>query len=168
VYSGSRLATIIGSMPTTAYIALGSNLGDRAAMLRAAIDKLNAVPGTKVVKVSTFLDNPAIGGPADSPPFLNAAAEVETDLDAETFLELLLSIEQSLGRYRHEKWGPRTIDLDLLLFGDLVIRTEKLTVPHPLMPERDFVLKPLVEIAAEVIHPVLKRRMRQIAAGGAG
>jgi 2-amino-4-hydroxy-6-hydroxymethyldihydropteridine diphosphokinase len=152
-------------MPTTAYIALGSNLGDRAAMLRAAIEKLNAVTGTKVVKVSGFLDNPAIGGPADSPTFLNAAAAVETDLEAESFLNLLLSIEQSLGRYRQEKWGPRTIDLDLLLFGDLVIRTQKLTLPHPLMHERDFVLKPLVEIAAEVMHPVIHRTMKQIAAG---
>jgi 2-amino-4-hydroxy-6-hydroxymethyldihydropteridine diphosphokinase len=149
-------------MPTTAYIALGSNLGDRAAMLRAAIGKLNAVAGTKVVKVSRFLDNPAIGGPVDSPSFLNAAAEVETDLKAESFLKLLLSIEQSLGRFRQEKWGPRTIDLDLLLFGDLVISTERLTVPHPLMHERDFVLRPLSEIAPNAMHPILQRSMHQL------
>jgi 2-amino-4-hydroxy-6-hydroxymethyldihydropteridine diphosphokinase len=151
-------------MATTAYIALGSNLGDRAGMLRAAIAKLDEAPGTRVTRVSTFLENPAVGGPADSPPFLNAAAAVETDLDAPSLLATLLSIEQGLGRHRREKWGPRTIDLDLLLFGDAVIDSEQLTVPHPLMHLRDFVLLPMTQIAPEVLHPLLGLSMEQLAA----
>ncbi len=130
-------------------------MGDRAAMMRAAIDRLNESPGTKVKRLSNFLETPADGGPANSPAFLNAAAEIETALDAHALLGLLLKIEQGLGRHRIEKWGPRTIDMDLLLFGDAVINTPNLKVPHPLMHERDFVLRPLAEIAPKVVHPVL-------------
>jgi 2-amino-4-hydroxy-6-hydroxymethyldihydropteridine diphosphokinase len=106
------------------------------------------------MRVSDFLENPAVGGPADSPPFLNAAAEIQTDLDAESLLEQLLKTEQSLGRHRLEKWGPRTIDLDLLLFDNQIIHTDGLIVPHPLMHQRSFVLQPLEQTIAQLMAAI--------------
>src|SRR5205085_405752 len=100
--------------PVTAYIALGSNLGDRHANLAAAIERLRATTGITVTKISTPLENPAVGGPADSPPFVNAVAEVQTSLSPHDLLDRLLAIEQELGRVRRERWGPRVIDLDVV------------------------------------------------------
>jgi 2-amino-4-hydroxy-6-hydroxymethyldihydropteridine diphosphokinase len=145
--------------PATAYIALGANLGDREQNLRAALDLLSATPGVRVTRVSSFLENPAVGGPPGSPPFLNAAAELETTLEPRRLLARLLEIEQTLGRRRREKWGPRPIDLDLLLYGDQVIDVPDLKVPHPLMHERRFVLQPLAEIAPRAVHPIFWRRI---------
>jgi 2-amino-4-hydroxy-6-hydroxymethyldihydropteridine diphosphokinase len=142
--------------PTTAYIALGANLGDRQQNLRAALDLLNATPGVRVTGVSSFLENPAVGGPPDSPPFLNAAAELETTLEPRALLDRLLEIERTLGRERRQKWGPRPIDLDLLLYGDRILDEPDLKVPHPLMHERRFVLQPLAEIAPASVHPILR------------
>jgi 2-amino-4-hydroxy-6-hydroxymethyldihydropteridine diphosphokinase len=147
----------------TAYIALGSNLGNREQTLRAALDRL--AEHVRVTKVSSLLENPAVGGPADSPPFLNAAAEILTELSAPAMLNCLLKVEQSLGRHRGQKWGPRTIDLDLLLYDDQIIHREGLIVPHPLMHERRFVLEPLAEIAPDVVHPMLKETIAKILAG---
>jgi 2-amino-4-hydroxy-6-hydroxymethyldihydropteridine diphosphokinase len=144
-------------MPATAYIALGANLGDRRANIEIALEKLGQAPGIKVRSVSTLIENAAVGGPADSPPFLNGAAELETSLTASELLNTLLEIEKEIGRVRREKWGPRLIDLDLLLYGDQVISGAKLTVPHPLLHTRRFVLEPLVEIAPEVVHPLLHK-----------
>ena len=142
--------------PTTAaYIALGANLGDREQNLRVALDLLNATPGVRVTRVSSFLETPAVGGPAGSPPFLNATAELEATLDPRALLDRLLEIERELGRERREKWGPRRIDLDLLLYADRVIDEPDLKLPHPLMHKRRFVLQPLAEIAPEAAHPVL-------------
>jgi 2-amino-4-hydroxy-6-hydroxymethyldihydropteridine diphosphokinase len=141
------------SVLTVAYIALGSNLGNREQTLRSALASLDALEHVQVTKVSSLLENPAVGGPLDSPPFLNAAAELRTELDAPALLHQLLQVEQSLGRHRTEKWGPRTIDLDLLLFGGEIIHSQGLVIPHPLMHQRRFVLQPLAEIAPEVIHP---------------
>src|SRR4051812_964626 len=101
--------------PVTAYIALGANLGDRAQTIRSALAALAQTEGVEVLRVSTLLENPAVGGPSNSPDFLNAAAEIRTTLDAHALLDRLLTIERSLGRDRREKWSPRTIDLDLLL-----------------------------------------------------
>jgi 2-amino-4-hydroxy-6-hydroxymethyldihydropteridine diphosphokinase len=151
-------------MSTVAFIALGSNLGDRRAMLAAAVEHLQHQPGAQVVRVSRYWETDPVGGPADQPRFLNAAAEVATDLDVRDFFSLLLHIEKQLGRERHELYGPRTIDLDLLLFGDQVIQEKDLVVPHPRMHQRAFVLGPLVEIAATVVHPVLKRTMAELLA----
>jgi 2-amino-4-hydroxy-6-hydroxymethyldihydropteridine diphosphokinase len=149
-------------MPVTAYIALGANLGDRDANIRAALDLLERTPGVNVTKVSTLIETPAVGGPPDSPPFLNAAAEIVTSLGPKPLLDALLKIEQELGRVRREKWGPRLIDLDLLLYDDAAVEQEGLTVPHPLLHRRSFVLAPLVQVAAEVVHPLLHKTVAQL------
>ncbi|HYE19112.1 MAG TPA: 2-amino-4-hydroxy-6-hydroxymethyldihydropteridine diphosphokinase [Tepidisphaeraceae bacterium] len=139
-------------MPT-AYIALGANLGDRGANIRAAVEAIGRLAGTRVTRVSALLETAAVGGPAGAPAFLNGAAEVETELGPRELLAAMLEIERSLGRVREEKWGPRTIDLDLLMYGDAVIAEEGLHVPHPRMHERAFVMGPLAEIAGGVRHP---------------
>jgi 2-amino-4-hydroxy-6-hydroxymethyldihydropteridine diphosphokinase len=144
-------------MSVTAYIALGANLGDRRANIDAAIEQLRAADGVTVTNVSPLMENPAVGGPANSPPFLNAVAEAETTLPPRQLLDRLLQIEQTLGRARREKWGPRIIDLDLILYGEQIIAEPDLQVPHPLMHERQFVLEPLARIAPNAMHPVLKR-----------
>ena len=145
---------MVASELIIAYVALGSNLADRPAHIAAALDRLRQTPGVRVTAVSTLLENPAVGGPAGSPPFLNAAAELLTDLPPHELLRELLAIEGQLGRVRAERWGPRTIDLDLLLYGDWVIESPDLTVPHPLMHARRFVLQPLAEIAPGAVHPI--------------
>jgi 2-amino-4-hydroxy-6-hydroxymethyldihydropteridine diphosphokinase len=139
-----------------AYIAFGANIGDREKTIRRALDLLRETDGVRVTRVSEFIENAAVGGPADSPAFFNGVVQVETTLLPEALLNRLLDIEKQLGRIRREKWEPRSIDLDVILYGGEVVNTDRLTVPHPLMQERRFVLEPLVEIAPEVIHPVLK------------
>jgi 2-amino-4-hydroxy-6-hydroxymethyldihydropteridine diphosphokinase len=141
---------------TTAYIALGANLGDREQNIRSAISQLMQLEGVTIAQVSTLLENPAVGGPPNSPPFLNAAAEIKTTLGSHALLHHLLEIEKKLGRIRRDRWEPRPIDLDLLLYGDHIISSQELVVPHPLMHERRFVLQPLAEIAPEAVHPVLQ------------
>jgi 2-amino-4-hydroxy-6-hydroxymethyldihydropteridine diphosphokinase len=137
----------------TAYIALGSNLGDRKENLDRALQTLLENPRIDVTQVSSFYETAPVGGPAGQGNFLNAAAELKTDLPPKNLLEVLLEVERGLGRVRGERHGPRTIDLDLLLYGDLVHNEPGLTVPHPAMHERLFVLKPLAEISPLVIHP---------------
>jgi 2-amino-4-hydroxy-6-hydroxymethyldihydropteridine diphosphokinase len=142
--------------PIPAYIGLGSNLGDRTANLRQAIELLGRTEGVSVSRVSSFLENPSVGGPEDSPDFLNAAARIETTLGSHDLMQRLLEIERELGRTRRLKWEPREIDLDLLLYNDQIISSDELIVPHPLMHERRFVLEPLAEIAPDVVHPTLQ------------
>jgi 2-amino-4-hydroxy-6-hydroxymethyldihydropteridine diphosphokinase len=143
------------SVKSTAYIALGANLGDREATIRSAVERLGATEGITVGEVSRLHEYPAVGGPPDSPSFLNGAARVLTTLRPRDLLDRMLSVERDLGRVRRWRWEPRAIDLDLLLYGSEVVHEPYLRIPHPLMDERRFVLQPLAEIAPDVIHPVL-------------
>ena len=144
-----------------AFIALGSNVGDRLQTLSAAARRLRAEPGVRVLDVSECYATAPVGCPPGSGEFLNAAAAVETDLTPHALLALLLKVERQFGRVRTEPNSPRTLDLDLLLYGDRVIDTPDLVVPHPRMHERAFVLAPLAEvergIGVDAVHPVLKK-----------
>ena len=143
---------------TIAHIALGSNLGDRGQTLLKAVRMLNAADGIRVLKISQFITTEPVGGPDDQNKYLNGAATIETDLSPKKLLSALGAIEHACGRRRQgtePRWGPRTCDLDILLIGDTVIQTEELTIPHPRMHERLFVLRPLASIAPDAIHPVL-------------
>jgi len=138
---------------TRAFVGLGTNLGDREAMLRSALEQLSAEPGVEVVGVSSFRDTAPVGF-TEQPRFLNAAAAVETGLPARELLDRLLAIERRLGRTRGgPRFGPRTIDLDLLLYGDRQIREAGLEVPHPRLHERLFALEPLAELDAGLVVP---------------
>jgi 2-amino-4-hydroxy-6-hydroxymethyldihydropteridine diphosphokinase len=132
---------------TRAFVGLGSNLGEREVTLRAAVKRLRVLPETEVVRVSTFRDT-APEGYTDQPRFLNAAAELNTGLTARALLGSLLELERAFGRDRSAAppMGPRTLDLDLLLYGDQTIDEPLLTVPHPRLHERRFVLEPLAEL----------------------
>lgn len=147
---------------TLAYVGLGSNSGDRRAHLDAAVTALGPV------RVSSYLETPALLAEGDTkaqPPYLNAVAVVETVLPARAFLEVLRTIERQEGREAvRARWQPRTLDLDLLLYGELVIEEPDLKVPHPELHRRRFVLEPLVEIAPDVVHPVLRVSVRELLA----
>lgn len=142
--------------PVIAYIGLGSNLGERKSHLMTALSLLTETDGVTVIRTSSFLENPPVGGPPDSPQFLNAVVKIETILKPHLLLQRLMEIEQALGRERRVKWEPRVIDLDILLYGDNIISSDELVIPHPLLHERRFALAPLAEIAPEATHPVLQ------------
>ena len=129
----------------TAFVGIGSNLGDREANLRRAIELLSAEDGIEVVAVSELRETEPVG-PVEQGPFLNGAVQVETSLGPRELLGRLLAVENRLGRVRSERWGPRTIDLDLLLYGVESIEEPGLTVPHPRLHERRFALEPLVDL----------------------
>ncbi len=141
-----------------AYIALGSNLGDRAALIGEALRQLDRTPGVKLAAVSQLHETKALvaAGAQAQGAYLNAAAMVLTQLSSRRLLDVLLEIETKLGRKRQvgKQWEARTIDLDLLLYGEKVINEPHLTIPHPRMTSRHFVLAPLAEIAGSVIHPL--------------
>jgi 2-amino-4-hydroxy-6-hydroxymethyldihydropteridine diphosphokinase len=136
-----------------AYIGLGSNLGEREAQIRLALDDLARLPETRLVRASSLYDSEPVGD-VDQPNFLNAVAELETELTARQLLWNLQLIERRLGRTRTRRWGPRTIDLDLLLFGPEVVDEPDLQVPHPELARRSFVMVPLVELDPMLVHPV--------------
>lgn len=145
-----------------AYIGLGANLGQREKNLAAALTALERTRGIEVDAVSSLYETDPVGGPEDQPRYINAAARLRTELSPQRLLALLLQIEQSLGRRRGVRWGPRPIDLDILMFDDQVIAEEGLTIPHPLMHERRFVMEPLAEIAPDLRHPTLGLTAREI------
>ena len=147
---------------TTVYLGLGSNLGDRRRNLEAALDALRAHPQIAVSAVSAFLETDPVGGPPGQGRFLNAAAKIETDLSPEALLEELKRIERALGRREGPRWGPREIDLDILLYGEEVQETEAHVIPHPRMRERRFVLEPLAEIAPTARDPATGRTVREL------
>jgi pantoate--beta-alanine ligase len=147
-----------------ALLALGSNLGDRAAALDRAVELLRQVAEITVLRVSKWHETDPVGGPARQGAYLNGAALIETSLEPHALLRELQRIEAELGRIRSERWGPRTIDLDLLLYDALVLDTANLTIPHPRMSQRRFVLAPAAEIAPEMLDPVSGRSLRDLCA----
>ena len=141
------------------YLSLGSNVGNREANLRQAISRLGTIG--RVQKVSSFYETEPVEFVAQ-PWFLNCALALETEKMPKQLLSSILQIEQEMGRRREQKKGPRTIDIDILLFGSSVIDTKDLTIPHPAMHERRFVLEALAEIAPEQRHPIFKRTVREL------
>jgi len=143
-----------------AYVALGSNLGDRLGQMQAALERLSADDALKVLQVSPVYENRAVGmGEADD--FLNAIAEVETSLSPLELLDRCLDVESQLGRVRTGEWAPRMIDLDVIAYGDEAIESERLHLPHPRIAERDFVVHPLNAIAPEL--QICGRRVADLA-----
>lgn len=143
----------------TAYLSLGSNLGDRGANIRACITRLALF--CRVTKVSSFYETEPMEL-REQPWFINCVVELETQLDPEELLTAIGKAERELGRIRDVPKGPRTIDIDILLIDSMVVEQSKLQIPHPAMHKRRFVLEPLVEIAPEVCHPVLKKTPREL------
>ena len=157
-------AAITERAPVIAYLGLGANLGDPRRQLSEALKLLNDAAEVEVTRVSAFYRNPPLG-PADQPWYVNAAARVRTRLGPEELLRLLQQVEAALGRVRGERWGPRRLDLDLLLYNGEVIFAPDLVVPHPEMHRRGFVLVPLAEIAPQAWHPVLGQSAGELLAG---
>lgn len=145
-----------GGTPTTAYLGIGSNLGDRARRCYDAVAKISLHEQIKVIRFSPLIETAPVGGPSGAPPYLNGAVQIETTLGAHNLMTELLAIETSLGRQRLNRWEPRLIDIDLLLFGDKILSADDLLVPHPLMHQRQFVLEPLALIAPDVVHPTMQ------------
>lgn len=149
---------------TRCLVALGSNLGDRLENLRVGMAELASTDGIVVDAVSKLYETAPVGGPDDQGPYLNAALVATTTLGADELLTNLHRIEALRERERTIRWGPRTLDLDLLIYGDLVSDTPLLQVPHPRQHERRFVLVPVCDVAPELVHPLLGRTMRELLA----
>jgi 2-amino-4-hydroxy-6-hydroxymethyldihydropteridine diphosphokinase len=144
-------------MGVLAYVGLGSNLGDRRAIFASALDALGPRRVSRILETEPW-------GRADQPRFLNAVAELDTDLEPEALLARLMDVEARHGRIRTERWGPRTLDLDLLLYGDRAVSAPGLTVPHPRLAERRFVLEALAELAPDLRVPGADRTVRELLA----
>ncbi|MBW4603585.1 MAG: 2-amino-4-hydroxy-6-hydroxymethyldihydropteridine diphosphokinase [Calothrix sp. FI2-JRJ7] len=139
-------------MSNNTAIALGSNIGDSHTILLGAIDAIAQTPGIRLISQSSLYRTKAVGPP--QPDYLNGCVLLQVEMIPELLLEVLLKIENKFGRLRGERWGARTLDLDILLYSDQIIETPKLQIPHPRMRERAFVLVPLVEIAPDWVDPV--------------
>lgn len=147
-------------MQVTAYVALGTNLGSLRENLDVALMRLRE-KGLQITKVSAYIDTDPYGV-TDQPRFLNAVCEVQTEFLPQQLLKILLDTELEMGRVRLRRWGERIIDLDLIFYGDEIINEPNLVVPHPDMQNRDFVLRPLAEIAPQKQHPLLNKTMAQL------
>ena len=147
-------------MKKTAYLSLGSNLGNRAGNLRQAVDRLRELG--EIIAVSSLYETEPVEVERTQPWFLNCVVAIETELMPNPFLSRALAIEQELGRRRIEKKGPRTLDIDIVLFGNAIVDSPGITIPHPAMHHRRFVLEPLVEIAPDARHPILRRTAREL------
>ncbi len=150
-------------MVETVFIGLGSNLGSPADNIRTALDHINSIEGWIPAASSAFYENEPFGN-TDQPRFVNAVTQGHCTLTPQTLLTELLQIEKEMGRVREEKWGPRLIDLDILFYGQQVIDSPDLRVPHPGIPERSFVLIPLGDLASEWVHPVVKKTVIEMIA----
>ncbi len=138
------------------FLGLGSNLGDREKNIKEALRRLQESGMAREIKISSLYEAEPVGV-KNQPFFLNAVLRMETDLSPQDLLDALQALERQLGREKGRKWGPRIIDLDILLYRNLVMKEKDLEIPHPLLAERSFVLIPLAELAPETIHPVLKK-----------
>ena len=156
-----------GPEQKTAYIGVGSNLGDKLKNCLAAIDLAGRIPGCSVEKISRFYRTEPVGVEGQD-WYVNAVISLRAEIRARDLLEKLSAIEAGLGRVRKEKWGSRTIDLDILLFGKEVVNEKDLTIPHPRMHVRRFVLVPMAELEPDFMHPVLKKSMAELLAGLSG
>lgn len=156
-------AAITEIKPVVAYIGLGANLGDPRRQLAEALARLADAEEVEVLRVSSFYLNPPLG-PPDQPFYVNAVAQVRTRLAPEELLRVLHRIEAEAGRVRRERWGPRLIDLDLLLYNGVILTGPDVQVPHPEMHRRAFVLAPLAEIAPGAWHPVLEKTAAELLA----
>jgi len=146
-------------MATMVYLSLGSNVGDRRARLLEALGRLSVL--APIAAVSSFYETEPVEV-TDQPWFLNAVIAIETEQSPEQLIASVLQIEEAMGRQRVQKKGPRSIDIDILLFGDQVVNSSHVTIPHPAMHERRFVLEPLAEIAPDLRHPVLNKTTREL------
>ncbi|MGH7898368.1 MAG: 2-amino-4-hydroxy-6-hydroxymethyldihydropteridine diphosphokinase [Candidatus Binatia bacterium] len=149
-------------MPTSVFIGLGSNLGDRRANIADALDRIRKLPGTRIVKESSLYESEPHGDAKTW--FVNGVIETETDFSPENLLKKLKAIESAMGRKRvkGKRWGSRIIDLDILFYGNLVIRKRTLKIPHPELANRRFVLLPLSELAPQIIHPVVQASISEL------
>ena len=146
------------------YLGIGSNLGDRQLFLDRAQQEMDKIPETRFLRSAAVYETDPVGGPPQG-KYLNTVWEIETALTPEGLKKELIRIENRFGRKRREKNAPREIDLDILLFGDQIVKIESLKIPHPRMQERAFVMVPLSELASDFRHPILKKSMRELARG---
>ena len=151
--AGSAAVVATAEKPVRSLIGCGANFGCPREQLNQAIDMLRFMPGISLLEVSQFIETRPVGGPPGQPAYLNAACLIETNFEPEDLLAMLAAIENTLDRRREQRWGPRSIDLDLLLHGDRIIENEQLQLPHPRMTTRRFVLEPAAEIAPDLRHP---------------
>ena len=143
------------------FLSIGSNLGDREGYLDMAIEEIDRDASVEIKKISSIIETEPYG-PVEQPNFLNGVIELETYLDPDEFLSVICDIENEAGRERIIHWGPRTLDIDIIMFDDMIINTDSLIIPHPEMQNREFVLKPMAEIAPHIIHPVFRKSVAQL------
>lgn len=143
------------------YLGLGANLGNREENIKNAISRLSSDPEILITKRSSMIETKPYGN-INQPDFINSVIEIDTDITAENLLSKCLTVENELGRKRNEKWDPRTIDIDVLFYGKTIVNLEQLTIPHPDLHNRKFVLRSLNEICPDFIHPVLNKNIKEL------